>query len=478
MSRVGAHGAARSTGPFLAPPGRVLSTMNEDGSRRWLEPKPSPGRFLTARRITAYILIALFTLIPYLRMNGKPLILLDIPARRFTLFGTTFFPTDTVLLLFLLLALFLGIFLVTAVLGRVWCGWACPQTVYLEFVFRPLERLIEGDARRRAKRTSASRSLRRALKLAVFVLLSVYLAHTFLAYFVGTEALSHWVTESPAEHPVGFVVMLVTTGLMLLDFGLFREQSCTVVCPYGRFQSVLLDRRSLCVGYDARRGEPRGKHPKRLPLADERRGDCVDCGACVVTCPTGIDIRDGLQMECVHCTQCIDACDAVMDKLKRPRGLVRYGSQDELAGAPRTGVRWRLVLYPLLLTAALGAFVVLLVLRQPAKVTVLRGLGTPFALTQDGSVTNQIRIKVANRGAADASYHIELEGLPEAELIAPENPLFVAAEHSAETSVFVVAPAALFKMGSREVVFRVRDERGFDARERYRLLGPAAGGRR
>ena len=227
---------------------RVLPTLNPDGSRRWIRPKLFPGRCWHRRRTVAWGLIAVFTLIPYLSMRGRPLILLDVVHREFTLFGTTFLPTDSMLLMLLLVGVFLGIFLLTAVYGRVWCGWACPQTVYMEFLYRPIERLIEGNTTAQERLDRHPLHPRRLLKYAVFVACSMFLAHTFLAYFVGVRALAHWVTRSPFEHPVAFLVMAGTTALMLLDFGFFREQVCMVACPYGRFQSVLHDRRSLIVG--------------------------------------------------------------------------------------------------------------------------------------------------------------------------------------------------------------------------------------
>ncbi|MDP2703585.1 MAG: 4Fe-4S binding protein, partial [Candidatus Rokubacteria bacterium] len=260
---------------------RVLPTLNVDGTRRWMRPKLFEGRFLRRRRALAWALIGLFTVLPYLRMSGKPVILLDVVNRRFILFGATFLPTDTMLLMLLLVGLFIGIFLLTAIYGRVWCGWACPQTVYMEFLYRPIERLIEGGPR--AQRDLDDRRLapQRLLKYAVFGALSMFLAHTFLAYFVGVEALRHWITRSPFEHPAAFLVMAGTTALMFLDFGWFREQVCVVACPYGRFQSALLDRRSLIVGYDFRRGEPRGRLARRAgdgPGAPPRAlGDCIDC---------------------------------------------------------------------------------------------------------------------------------------------------------------------------------------------------------
>ena len=457
---------------------RVLPTLNLDGTRRWIRPKLFEGRFLRRRRALAWALIGLFTVIPYLRVGGKPVIQLDVVNRHFVLFGATFLPTDTMLLMLLLVGLFLGIFLVTAVYGRVWCGWACPQTVYMEFLYRPIERLIEGGPRAQRDLDGRPFARRRLLKYVVFGALSMFLAHTFLAYFVGIEALRHWITRSPFEHPGAFLVMAGTTVLMFLDFGWFREQVCMVACPYGRLQSVLLDRRSLIVGYDYRRGEPRGHLARRSDrghdAATHSRGDCVDCGACVVTCPTGIDIRDGLQMECIHCTQCMDACDSVMDRLGRPRGLIRYSSRDELAGSPRRILRPRLIFYPLLLLAVWGMLGWSLAHRQSADVTVLRGVGSPFTLLPSGEVSNQIRIKIVNRSAGDRRYLIELahgEGL---HLIAPDNPLVVGPGHAVTATVFVTAPRAAFQAGAREIRFRVSDGLDFADSMPYRLLGPVA----
>ncbi len=453
-------------------PARVLPTLNPDGTRRWMRPRTSRGRFFRRRRSLAWVLIALFTAIPYVELGGKPLILLDVTRREFTLFGTTFLPTETVLLMLLLVGIFLAIFFLTAVYGRVWCGWACPQTVYMEFLFRPLERLIEGG--RSAQEALDRRPLtpRRLVKHAVFLLVAMYLAHTFLAYFVGVARLRHWVTRSPWEHPAAFLVMAGTTALMLLDFGWFREQVCMVACPYGRFQSVLLDARSLIVGYDARRGEPRAMFRQRSQAPFDRWGDCVDCSACVLTCPTGIDIRDGLQMECIHCAQCIDACDAIMDRLDRPRGLIRYSSRAELGGEPRRVLRARVVFYPLLLVAVWGGLVVALIARAPADVTVLRGVGSPYVVLPSGDISNQIRVKVMNRSGHDRRYAIELADDAGLRLVAPENPVPVAAGRSATTTVFVIAARRELGGGERGIRFRISDGAGFSTIAPYRLLGP------
>jgi cytochrome c oxidase accessory protein FixG len=340
----------------------------EDGSRRWLHPRLARGPYLRARRILAYALIAVFTLLPYLKIRGKPAVLLDLPDREFTIFGFTFLPTDTLLLALALLTLVLGICLVTALAGRMWCGWMCPQTVYMEFVFRPIERLFDGPPGARHRPGKKRTMPRTVAKYIVFLVISAYLAHTFLAYFVGVEALAQWVRRSPLEHPVSFLIMLAVTGLMVFDFVYFREQMCIVACPYGRFQSVMLDRDSLIVSYDPRRGEPRGKLADRKP--ETLHGDCIDCGLCADTCPTGIDIRDGLQLECIACTQCIDACNGVMQHIGKPKGLIRLSSQAAIEGHPGRWLRLRVILYPALMVLLSAIFLVILCTKKSADVTI------------------------------------------------------------------------------------------------------------
>ena len=414
-----------------------------------------------------------FFLIPHVRLGGKPLVLLDLPRRQFTLFGTTFLPTDTLLLMLLLASITITIFLLTALFGRVWCGWACPQTVYMEFLFRPIERLVEGG---RSGSLGLDRERRyfhprRLLKYAIYVGLSLFLAHTFLAYFVGTEALSHWVTRSPAEHPTSFLIMAGTSVAVFANFTYFREQTCLVACPYGRWQSVLLDKQSLIVAYDTKRGEPRAKGKVRPAGV----GDCIDCGACVLTCPTGIDIRDGLQMECIHCTQCADACDDVMTRVGKPKGLIRYSSRELLEGHVRHMVRPRTVLYPVALAVFLGGFTYALVTRDAADVTVLRGTGEPFTRQEDGRIANQIRVKIANRTNADHDYRIDVDQTSAGTVIAPQNPLHVPAGESAVTSVFVLLPRDVFHDGEHRVTVRVADGAGFSTNIPYRLVGPESG---
>lgn len=458
------------SGPLPAPE-RVLPTLNADGTRRIIRPKLSTGRYLRARLWAGWFLIVAFAAIPFLRMNGRPLILLDVAGRQFNFFGRTLLATDGVLLMLFLLAIFVLVIWVTALVGRAWCGWACPQTVYMEFLYRPIERLFEGGRAGQIRLDRSGGGWRRVAKNVVFAVVSLGVANVFLAYFVGVERLGRWMTHSPFEHPTGFLVMAVTAGLMLVDFGWFREQMCTVVCPYARLQSVLLDKRSLVVGYDEKRGEPRGHGRLRAG-----QGDCIDCRACVTTCPTGIDIREGLQLECIACAQCVDACDEIMSRIKKPPGLIRYGLEENLERATVSKlVRARVLIYPAILAVLIGALVIVAGRVGSFDATVLRGIGAPFVQQPDGRVRNQLRIKVENRSASAGSYRIELVDTPELELVAPENPLAVEAGTHETTGVFVLAPKRAFQSGTAVIRVRVSDAAGTRREIPYKLLGPVRG---
>lgn len=495
--------AAVESGPYLKPEGRVLATLEPDGRRRWLRPKPSKGRWQRLRLAVAVALILVYTVIPWTTVGGMPTVLLDLVERKFVFFGTVFRPTESLLFGLLFLSVFVTVFLLTAILGRVWCGWACPQTVYMEFVYRPLERLFLGKAALNAKATVPA--WRRVAMYAAFVVVSAHLANTLLAWFVGADRLTSWIfTTTPFRHPVAFAVFVATTLLMLFDFAFFREQMCALVCPYGRFQSALLDQDSLIVAYDRRRGEPRARkgsvrgagakakakagacscdraggcgsgggcdgHGHRHGRPDEagatpavadstaRQGDCIDCTLCVQTCPAGIDIRDGLQLECIQCTQCIDACDAVMTKLGKPTGLIRYSSQRAIEGAPRKRFRARLVVYPLLLAVLLTGFTVLVLRRETAYVAILRTQGIPYAMkpAADGAeeVESIVRLRVDNRTRGTRTYRVTgTEGVR----LVRDGSVEVAADASGEVDVFVRSAPGEFVRGRREIGLRVEE---------------------
>jgi cytochrome c oxidase accessory protein FixG len=356
--------------------------------------------------------------------------------------------------------------LTTALVGRAWCGWACPQTVYMEFLFRPLERLFEGPREAQLRIDRSGSDGRRLAKNFTYLGLSFLLANVFLSYFVGTSTLAHWIVQAPGQHWGGFSVVLVTTGLVYFDFAYFREQMCTVICPYARLQSVLLDPKSLLIGYDAKRGEPRSKGKAKVA----GHGDCIDCQACVVSCPTGIDIRQGLQLECIACGQCADACDSIMDRIKKPQGLIRYSSQAGLQDGHVTRIlRPRVAIYALALAGLVAALLLLGGNQPQAEVTILRGLGAPFTVSGD-EVVNQLRLKVRNRSEAEGTFNVELLGMPEAKIVAPELPLIIPAAEQAAASFFVVAPRSALQ-GSRRVQLRVGSGKSAQVVS-YTLLGP------
>ncbi len=419
--------------------------------------------------IVGWSLIALFTALPWLRINGKPPILLDLMTRHFTFFGTTFLPTETLLLALLMLSIFITIFLLTALYGRVWCGWGCPQTVYMEFVYRPIERIVLGHAY--GRRTGVP-AVRRVLLWAIYLVVSAHLANTFLAYFVGTDRLVGWTLHSPTEHPVAFVVFVVTVAAMMFDFTFFREQMCTIACPYGRFQSALLDRDSLIVGYNRERGEPRATAAqKREALAQGAPvGDCIACTKCVQVCPTGIDIREGLQLECVACAQCIDACDDVMDKIGRPRGLIGYTTQRAQQGGHRKGPRYRLWIYPVLLGVTVTGLVTQLAQRPPALIEQSRLVGANFTATGDGMVSSPARLLIENHTADAQTYSVISDG--DVTVAGDAVQVMIPAADAGRVDFSVLSPANSFVRGSREVSVLVIDSSGFSKKVPIVISGP------
>jgi cytochrome c oxidase accessory protein FixG len=298
-----------------------------------------------------------------------------------------------------------------------------------------------------------------------------------LAFFVGTDQLYSWMVHSPAAHPSAFFFVVLFTGIVWFNFTYFREQTCLIVCPYGRWQSALIDRQSKIVAYDYVRGEPRALGAKNR---DPNAGDCISCNACVQTCPTGIDIRNGLQMECVHCTQCIDACDEIMTKIGKPTGLIRYSSQDEIAGQPRHFLRMRTILYPVVLTIMLGGLGAAMYFKEAADLTVLRGLDGPFTTEADGRIANQVRVKITNRRGDPMAYTITLDSLGGGDIraneitaVIPENPMLVNAGATKSSSLFILLPARAFTNGEKWVWVSVSDPQGYHETVKYRLLGPS-----
>lgn len=404
-------------------------------ARKKVYPKKVTGRYRTVRWWISAVLQALLFLGPWIQWNGRQAILFDLPGRRFHLFGLTFWPQETYFVLILLVFLALTLFASTALAGRMWCGYACPQTLFTES-FIQVENWIEGDRAKRMRLDKmpwkGEKLLKKGAKWCVWTVMAFWLGVTFVAYFYpGSELLVGIMTGTLSPGLTGVVAFFA--GAALFDFGWFREQMCHYVCPYARFQGAMFDRNSLLVAYDYRRGEPRGK------ASESDKGDCVDCTLCVQVCPMGIDIRKGQQLECITCTACIDACDAVMERLGRPKGLVRYTSLNALEGRPTQVVRPRVVIYGVLLTGLAALFLFLLAGRSPLNFDVVRSVGSNvFGTTADGRLSNVYTVKIVNKEGRTRRVSLSVHGLPGAELVAPQNPIELAPESVYSERVLVL----------------------------------------
>jgi cytochrome c oxidase accessory protein FixG len=450
-------------------PPEALTTVDERGRRIWIYPAAIKGLFMRWRRNLGYFVIAVYFVMPWVKVGGLQAILLQIPERRFILFGHIFWPQDAFYLVFLLIGLTLALFFFTAVLGRVWCGWLCPQTVFMEEIFRKIEEWVEGDhhAQRRldAAPWTVGKAVKKVVKHGLFLLFSALVSNTFLAYFVETATLLRWMTGPPGEHWTAFLFMAVILGIFYFDFAWFREQFCIVLCPYARIQSVLTDAHSIQVGYDVVRGEPRGK-------LGATTGDCIDCHKCVAVCPTGIDIRDGYQLECIGCVRCIDACDSIMDRIRRPRGLVRLDSLARLAGQKANILRPRVVIYSVLLVGVTAALFVGLGTRPLLGLTVLRPPGTPFVELPGGLVSNQFTLSLQNKSREDKAFRLALEGPAAARLIVPVNPIPLMAGAQTHAQAFVSIPGAEVPEGKAEFRLQVYDGPTLLAEKTTTFLAP------
>lgn len=377
-----------------------LGNVTQEGQRLKIYPQRPAGRHHSVRRVVSGVLLAILFIGPFIKVGGHPLFLLNILERKFVLFGVPFWPQDLHLFLLTMLSLVVFIVLFTAVFGRLWCGWACPQTIFMEMVFRKIEYWIEGDAaqQRRLDRASWTRAkiARKTLKHGVFFAISFLIANTFLAYIIGIEALWVIVSDPPQQHLQGLASITIFSLVFYGVFARFREQACIIVCPYGRWQSAMVNEDTIAVTYDYRRGEPRTRL-KREQAKAVGAGDCIDCGQCVQVCPTGIDIRNGIQLECVNCTACIDACDAIMDKVERPRGLIRYSSYRGIEHGKRKLLTPRVLAYAAVLILLLGAVTYLFATRAQMQAVILREPGKLHTDLADGRLANFYSVKIINK---------------------------------------------------------------------------------
>ncbi len=387
-----------------------VTTINEDGSRFFLYPADVRGWWTRWRRVFGIVLLAIYALLPWIPVNGNPAVLFDIENRRFHVFGLTLVPQDLWVMFFGITGLGFSLFFVTSLLGRLWCGWACPYTVFLEHIFRRIERIIDGDAPERKKLAAApmtaGKLARRVLKHGLYLLCTAAIAHIFLSYFIPLDRLYGYMQEGPLQHATAFGIVAFLTLVLWFCFGWFREQFCIIMCPYGRLQSALTDDDTVIIGYDEGRGEPRGAKGKV-------EGDCIDCKRCVNVCPTGIDIRNGLQLECIGCAACIDACDEIMEKIDRPKGLVRYDSMKGLAGQKRRFVRPRILAYTALGLLGLCAFGFTASRKaKPYTADFSRMRGQPF-FAAGNTVRNHYQVRFHNKRNQPATFSTRLVDAPE-----------------------------------------------------------------
>ncbi len=435
----------------------TVYTINEDGSRNFLHPADVKGRWQNIKNATWTFLVAVYVLMPWILIDGKPMVHIDLPNRSAHLFGATFTNQDFYLAFFLVSGVGFTLFVLTSLFGRIWCGFACPQTVFMEGVVRRIERWIEGPRNVRIRRNlgpwSGDKAWRKLIKHALFLAISYLIAHVFLSYFIPVRELLVVVRSNPEPHSAAFFWSMFWTGVMYFNYAWFREQTCLIVCPYGRLQSALIDDDTVIIGYDENRGEPRAK-------GVDEGGDCIDCFRCVEVCPTGIDIRNGLQMECVGCSNCIDACDDIMRRIDKKPGLVRYDSKSGFEVGKRRLIRPRVFIYLALGLIGLTLFTLKAGQRDPFHANALRSKGLPFVL-EETTIRNLYSLHVQNKTAVKATYRIaphpeSVAAHPELEFIIAQKELTLESLADGEAPIFATLPRDVYS-GSFDFQFLVTD---------------------
>lgn len=441
-----------------------LATTDEHGHRVYLYPEDVKGDWKNRREIFYWFLIILYLVLPWVYINNKPALMIDILKREFTFMGGTLHGVEPVLFFLVIISGLFFIAFMTSLFGRVWCGWGCPQTVFIQTIFQKIETLIEGKARARKELDQApwsfNKILRRSLKWLIFTILSLHIAHTFIGYFIGPRELFLITLNSPLENLGIFTATMISTGIILLDFGWFREQFCIIACPYGRMQSVMMDENSLIIAYDSKRGEPR-----RSPgIERSNEGDCINCYNCVKVCPTGIDIRRGTQLECIACTNCIDACDEIMVKLNRPKGLIRYGSEKELKGEKHTFITIRSIIYVFISFAFIALFFYFLNKSKNLDFVFLRGKENPFTISEEvigkTIITNHFTLKMTHQSDESYKFRFEVQDKSYADkiqVITPTNPI-VLDKREKKTIIFFKFNPDLLLNGTKKVKFNIVDD--------------------
>lgn len=450
----------------------AVTTINDDGSRYKLHPADVKGKFTTLRRITAWLLITLYAALPWIPINGQPAVFLNLAERKFHVFGLTLLTTDLWVLFFLITGLAFSLFVLSSVIGRVWCGWYCPYTVFLEHVYRRIERLVDGDAPKRKKLDASpwtlAKATKRFIKWGLYIFVSFIIAHIFLSYFISISEVWEHIEDGPKTHTTEFIFILVFTAVFTFFFGWFREQFCIIMCPYGRFQSALTDDDTITVAYDFKRGEPRGKKKKD---ASENMGDCIDCRRCVNVCPTGIDIRNGIQLECVACSSCIDACNDIMKKVKRPTGLIRYDSLNGIEKGKRKIFRSRTILYSIFL--ALGCVImawIFSIKARPFYAEMTRMKGPTFSAS-DAGVKNQFTFTIVNKRNQEMAYTLTMDAPNYLQLHTGATEIILPPHGETEFTVVVFSEKEAYQ-GIRKLTFNILSSDGSEVELESKFMGP------
>jgi cytochrome c oxidase accessory protein FixG len=441
-----------------------LSNVTETGKRIWIYPRIVAGDFYKLRTYFSWLLLGLLLGLPWLEVDNHPLFLFNVIERRFIFWGVTFFPQDFHLVAIGLLTFIVFIILFTVIFGRFFCGWACPQTIFLEMLFRKVEILIEGDhnAQRRLDQQpwNTEKIWKKTLKHTIFLVLSFLIANVFLAYIIGKKELFAIIFDNPFNHLIGLIAILIFTSAFYFVFARFRELVCIMVCPYGRLQGVMLDKKSIVVAYDFIRGEIRGKHQsaEEKVVAKSKNepghGSCIDCKICVQVCPTGIDIRNGSQLECIACTACIDACDEVMDKIQEPRGLIRYASIEGIEQKKKLKFNFRIASYSFVLLALISVLVFLLITRSTIETTILRAPGLMYQENKDGTISNLYNVQVVNKSYQKMPLTFSVKG-GNGQVKMIGDAMMVKPSEVAESSFFIFIPTKYLKESSVKVEVEV-----------------------
>ena len=436
-----------------------LSTVDESGKRVWVYPKKPKGSYHNKRVLLSIFLLAFLFGAPHITINGEPLILLGVLERKFVFLGQVFWPQDLYIFAFTMILVIVFIVLFTVVFGRIFCGWVCPQTIFMEMVFRKIEYWIEGDWTYQKKLNkqpwNREKIFKKVSKHGIFLIISFLIGNTFLAYIIGAEELWKIQTEPIAQHAGGFAAMVVFSLLFYGVFSSLREQVCTTICPYGRLQGVLLDDKSIVVAYDNVRGENRAKFRKGEDREAEGKGDCIDCGQCVHVCPTGIDIRNGTQLECVNCTACIDACDQIMESIDKPKGLIRFASESNIKGGKKFQWTGRMTAYSGLLFLLIAIWGLLIGSRTNFQTTINKVRGSTFMVLENGNLSNVYELNLTNKTKDTFDVVLELDPTLEGEIKMNNVPFTLLPEAQTKENFVIELNPKELKRGQTKVEIKI-----------------------